>query len=286
MRVRQSVALPRVTAAPTDALRPPAADVLVPVTTRRGWAGPVALGVAVAAVLVVVPLLVVPTLTGKDAHGAGGATRTAAAGDPLVPPASPSRSASGTPSPNAARSKASAKARSVKPAPAGTARFSVVAGPGCTGRGAYDRIGYYTGGKSGWLSGRGGYTGAGCDGRFDALPMSGTTTGDDPGLFAKWTFDPGRRHECTVAVYTPLDHSTVHVGGDPAHYSVHRVRGGAIMAGFHVDQPRTLGRWVTGRSFTADGAFYVRLDNTGVDFAGGTRTYRHVAAAQVRATCT
>lgn len=184
--------------------------------------------------------------------------------------------------------KKSASAGAAAPAKSGGAahpRFSAVVGPGCFGSGTYDRIGYYTDGRSGWLAGSGGYSGAGCDGRFDALPMSGTTSGDDPGLWARWTFYPGPLHKCAVAVYIPKNSSRVYVGGDPAHYSIHLVSDNSAVTGFHVYQWRTLGRWVDARSFTARSAFYVRLDNTGKDWSGEKKTYAHVAAAQVRATC-
>jgi translation initiation factor IF-2 len=162
--------------------------------------------------------------------------------------------------------------------------FNVVAGPGCSG-GSYSRVGYYTKGKSGWLSGSGGFSGQGCNGRFDALPMSGSDTSHDSGLYALWTFDPGSHTQCKVQIYIPNKSDRVYVGGSPAHYSVHQQNGGAILAGFSFDQPGNRGRWVDGRSFTTHGPFWVRVANIGKDWSGNKRTYAHVAAAQVRATC-
>ncbi|HEV7935712.1 MAG TPA: hypothetical protein VGP70_25780 [Actinomadura sp.] len=162
--------------------------------------------------------------------------------------------------------------------------FNVVAGPGCGG-GSYSRVGYYTKGKSGWLSGSGGFSGQGCNGRFDALPMSGSDTSHDSGLYALWTFDPGSHTQCKVQIYIPNKSDRVYVGGSPAHYSVHQKNGGAILAGFSFDQPSNRGRWVNGRSFTSHGPFWVRVANIGKDWSGNKRTYAHVAAAQVRATC-
>lgn len=318
LEIRRGVALPRVTSAPDGALfstaeiRPTAAlqelpDPVVAEPGRhrqaplpasaagdgsrqtgrgRGRTGLALLGTVATTAIVVVPLIVWPS-QGRD-HTAGTAARPGAGAVTPGTPSGPADSAA-TPHPTqtGVRGRTGAGAKPGATASGGAAhpkKFSLVAGPGCGG-GAYARIGYYTGGKSGWLAGSDGYSGSGCDGRFDALPMSGTTSGDDPTLYARWSFDPGPRHKCAVAVYTPDNSSRVYVGGSPARYSVHLQSGDTPVTGFHVDQPHTRGRWVNGRSFTAKGAFYVRLDNTGKDWSGDTKTYAHVAAAQVRATC-
>jgi hypothetical protein len=315
--IRRSVRLPRVTSAPaadlfsTAEVRPTAAretlgDPVVPepeqqpVSTavvwdtprhaegRRPRTGRVLVGTLVGAALLVAPLIVWSSL-GRD-HRAGSTAAKPEAGSPAVPSATPSSSADSTVTPNPTRTAlrghtgAGAKPGPAKSSGAAHPKFSVVAGPGCGG-GGYTRVGYYTDGKSGWLAGSDGYSGAGCDGRFDALPMSGTTTGDDPSLYARWTFDPGAHRQCAVTVYTPENGSKVYVGGSPAHFSVHQVTGGTSLAGFHIDQPASRGRWVSGASFTAGGPFYVRLDNTGQDWTGNRKTYAHVAAGRIRATC-
>lgn len=317
--VRRGVRLPRVTSAPapdlfsTAEVRPTAAlealgDPVVPEpkpqprSTAAAWdvpphaegrrprTGRVLVGTLVGAGLLVAPLIVW-SAQGRD-HRAGSTAEKpgGGAGSGTVPSATPSSSADSTVTPNPTRSGVRGhKGAGAKPGPAKSSgaahpKFSVVAGPGCGG-GGYTRVGYYTDGKSGWLAGSDGYSGAGCDGRFDALPMSGTTTGDDPNLYARWTFDPGSHHDCAVTVYTPKNGSNVYVGGSPAHFSVHQVSGGTSLAGFHIDQPASLGRWVSGRSFTASGPFYVRLDNTGQDWSGDKKTYAHIAAGRIRATC-
>jgi hypothetical protein len=316
LEIRRGVVLPRVTSAPdaelfsTAEVCPTAAlqelpDPVVPepgrhrqaplptsaawdvshqTGSRGGRTGLALLGTLAAAAIIVVPLIVWSS-QGRD-HPAGSAARPGAGAVTPGTPSGPADSAA-TPHPTQTGVRGG-KGASAKPGASGGAahpkRFSLVAGPGCAG-GAYARIGYYTEGTSGWLAGSDGYSGSGCDGRFDSLPMSGTTSGDDPTLYARWTFDPGSRHKCAVAVYTPKNSSKVYVGGSPAHYSVHLQSGNTPVTGFHIDQPHTLGRWVDGRSFTAKGAFYVRLDNTGKDWSGDTKTYAHVAAAQVRATC-
>lgn len=72
-----------------------------------------------------------------------------------------------------------------------------------------------------------------CGGDFDALPMSGSATTDDPSLYALWHFSPGAYKACTISVFIPDDPSQVYVGGAPAHYSVHDANG-TMISGFHM----------------------------------------------------
>jgi hypothetical protein len=316
--IRRGVRLPRVTSAPaadlfsTAEVRPAAAletldDPVVPApepeprsTTavwdvprhagaRRRRTGRVLVATLAGAALLVTPLIVWSAQGREHRRAASTGARPGAGSLPSATPSVPARSPA-TPKPAPTRTAVGQRTGTGgKPGPArsrGAAhpKFSVVAGPGCGG-GGYSRAGFYTDGRSGWLTGSDGYSGGGCDGRFDALPMSGDANSDDPSLFARWTFDPGSHHDCAVTVYTPDNGSRVYVGGSPAHYSIHRVSHGTALAGFHIDQPASLGRWVSGRSFTADGPFYVRLDNTGQDWTGDKKTYAHVAAGRVRATC-
>src|SRR3569833_166646 len=213
---------------------------------------PVLLG-AVAAVTALAAALVVTHLAGKGGHGPPDAGRR----------------------PSPAGTTTTASAPRVLP---------ITAGPGCGGNG-YRRVGYYVDGRAGWLSGSGGYAGAGCDGRFDALPMSGDASRADPTLYAQWTFDPGPGRRCTVALYIPADDRTVYVGGSPAHYTVLRSTDGRALLSFTVDQPRSRGRWASSAAFTVDGPFSVRLANTGKDWTDTKSTFTHIAAAQARATC-
>ena len=169
---------------------------------------------------------------------------------------------------------------STTPPPSSVALSAV--GPGCGG-GAYERVGHYVDGKAGWLSGSGGYSGAGCDGRFDALPMSGDVKKADPSLYAQWTFDPGSKHQCKVALYIPDNADKMYVGGSPAHYTVEQSK--KQLLSFTIDQPRSLGQWVSSGVFTVDGPFSVRLANTGKDWTDTKNTFTHVVAAQARTTC-
>ena len=157
-------------------------------------------------------------------------------------------------------------------------------GPGCGG-GAYKRVGYYVDGKAGWLNGSGGYSGAGCDGRFDALPMSGDVKKADPSLYAQWELDPKTKRQCKVDLFIPDNANKMYVGGSPAYYTVEQRKGNKKLLAFSVDQPRSLGKWVSSAVFTVDGPFYVRLANTGKDWTDTRKTFTHVVAAQARALC-
>jgi hypothetical protein len=159
-----------------------------------------------------------------------------------------------------------------------------ITGPGC-GDNTYQRVGYYVDGKAGWLSGSGGYSGTGCDGRFDALPMSGDAKKADPTLYAQWVFDPRSERRCKVALYIPDNDNKVYVGGSPAHYTIQQKQGNKRLLSFSIDQPRSTGRWVSSAAFGVDGPFSIRLANTGKDWTGTKKTFTHIAAAQARATC-
>ncbi|GAB2829738.1 hypothetical protein GCM10027176_37640 [Actinoallomurus bryophytorum] len=178
-----------------------------------------------------------------------------------------------------------------QPPPAGTsttpppssAAPSII-GPGCGG-GAYKRFGYYVDGKAGWLSGSGGYAGAGCNGSFDALPMSGDAKKADPTLYAQWEFDPRLRRKCKVLLYIPDNTDRRYVGGSPARYTVGQRNGDKKLLSFSIDQPKSLGKWVDSAVFNVDGPFHVRLANTGKDWTDARSTFTHVVAAQARAIC-
>ncbi|MDN3358456.1 hypothetical protein [Actinomadura sp. DC4] len=213
--------------------------------SRRSMMRPVLLGIA--SVTVLAALIAAPVVT--HLTGRGSRKPSGAGTHPAAPPLPPSTT-----------------------------------GPGCGG-GAYKRVGFYKDGKAGWLSGSGGFSGAGCDGKFDALPMSGDAKKADPKLYAQWAFDPKSGRQCTVAIFIPNDGDEVFVGGSPALYTVRRKKDDAKLLSFGIDQPRSRGRWVSSAAFTADGPFYVRLANTGKDWTDTKKTFTHVAAAQARAVC-
>jgi hypothetical protein len=178
-----------------------------------------------------------------------------------------------------------------QPPPAGTSATPPLSrvspsttGPGCGGD-TYKRVGYYVDGKAGWLSGSGGYSGAGCDGRFDALPMSGDAKKADPSLYAQWAFDPGSARQCKVALYIPDNGNKMYVGGSPAYYTVQQKKGNKRLLSFSIYQPRHIGQWVPSATFKVDGSFYIRVANTGKDWTDTRNTFAHVVAAQARTIC-
>lgn len=227
-----------------------------------------------------------PQASGSPAPGKTGGSGKPAAAKPARTPRPPS-----SPLPHSPRAKlpaANVPPPSVSPPPAARYSFDEIAGPSCAQTSAhyYKPVGYYTDGESGVLSG----TGDGvCGGAFDALPMSGSATKDDPTLYALWYFSPGAYKACAISVFIPDDSNHVYVGGAPAHYSVHEAnQASTVIAGFHVYQTDELGKWVAGTTVTTGQPFYLRMDNTGQDWVSSTGApdYAHDAAAQVRVTCT
>ncbi|MEV4616143.1 hypothetical protein AB0K43_26640 [Kitasatospora sp. NPDC049258] len=227
------------------------------------------------------------------------ASAAAPASDSPSPSASDSPSAAASPSPQTPTATApatTAAPRTTAPAPpaatlppAGPAPFRAVAGFGCAGPGGhFKEVGAFSEGAGGWNTvNSGGYAGDSCDGRFEAVPMSGDRNKDDPSFYAQWTFDVGTTTAaCTVAVYVPTSSSVKQVGGAPAYYTVGAGSGGDL-GSFTVDQIGNRGSWVDAGSFAArNGTLTVKLHNRGLDFTGsGQKTYAHLAAAQIRVDC-
>jgi hypothetical protein len=169
--------------------------------------------------------------------------------------------------------------------------YSAVAGYGCpqdASRG-YHEVGNYSDGIAGWYKvGTGGWRQNGCNGSFDAVPMSGSATQDDGGIRALWWFRPGTasRH-CAVSVYVPTPSHSRDVAGNPAKYYVLRDLANDWYGSFAVNQVQNRGRWVPAGTYPVSGGeIVIKLVNRGVDFSGSTNTYAHLAAAQVRISCT
>jgi translation initiation factor IF-2 len=168
-----------------------------------------------------------------------------------------------------------------------------VAGYGCqpSADATFTEHGRWTDGLSGFISvGAGGPNAAGCDGGFDAMPMSGSMSHNAPGNYALWTFRTGlvQQQTCDVSVYIPADSSDEHVGGNPAVYQVFGSAGpaGPELGAFDINQPARRGGWVSepGWPITA-GQLTVRLDSYGIDWAGNTETHAHIAVSAIRVTC-
>lgn len=184
---------------------------------------------------------------------------------------------------------------------AAKATYTAVAGLGCSGSptATYsDTEGYYTDGNAGWLRPSDGYTGTGCTGVYDAVPMSGTAglANYDKTAFAlyNWNFSGSFTHAtCKLSVYVPDDTNHMHVGGNPTYYYfwAQNYSYGQSMTpsgDFSVSEISDLGAWVTQSPFTVTtGYVTLKLVNSGVDYdSSGNADYAHHAAAAVKLSCT
>ncbi len=168
--------------------------------------------------------------------------------------------------------------------------FAGVGGYGCpaTSTHGFSEVGRYTDAQIGWFTvTTGGWTGDGCNGKFDAMDMSGSATVDDPSSYALWWFAVGSasRH-CQVSVYVPTTSNSRYVAGKPAQYFVLDTETGPVRASFTVDQRINHGRWISGRYDVHGGRVVIKLVNRGQDWTDAGPTYEHIAVAQVRVTCT
>ncbi len=175
-----------------------------------------------------------------------------------------------------------------EPPPEG--RFTEWAGPGCAA-GEYREYGRFEKGEAGWYGvGSGGFTGGGCDGRFSAVPMSGSPT-EDRGSTATWSWHLGDGfRECALTVFVPAapEGRARDVAGDPTVYRVLSDPDDADSAytGFAVRQTRHLGRPVEVGNYPVKGdTFAVLLIDRGRDWGAADRVGAHHAAAQMRASC-
>lgn len=182
------------------------------------------------------------------------------------------------------------------PAPSGTSskpptdgdRFTQWAGPGCA-TGAYVERGRFESGDAGWYTvENGGFDGDGCDGRFSAIPMSGSPT-EDRGSTATWSWHLGRGFsECALTVFVPDSGRPRDAAGEPTVYRVLSDPDDADSAytGFAVLQTEHRGSAVPVRSYPVKGdVFAVQLIDRGRDWGDARRVGAHHAAAQMRASC-
>ncbi|NEB42351.1 adhesin [Streptomyces sp. SID14515] len=166
--------------------------------------------------------------------------------------------------------------------------FSQWAGPGCSA-GTYAEHGRFESGDAGWYTvENGGFDGGGCDGRFSAVPMSGSPT-EDRGSTAVWSWRLGRGFsECALTVFVPDSGRPRDAAGDPTVYRVLSDPDDADSAytGFAVRQTEHRGSAVPVRSYPVKGeVFAVQLIDRGRDWGDAERVGAHHAAAQMRATC-
>ncbi len=169
------------------------------------------------------------------------------------------------------------------PAPATAPAFVAVAGWDCGGSG--DRGIDVRGRTSEWSTiAEGGWTGDGCHGTFQAIPMSGKAAEDDQNLSAVWWFTPGEfMTKCAVEVFRPKPSRPQDSAAPAAQYFVLAGRNGARLAQFVVDQTADPGSWAEVGTFpVSENGIAVELVNRGVPATTGAR----LALAQVKVECT
>ncbi|MFF2699933.1 adhesin [Streptomyces cyaneofuscatus] len=239
-------------------------------------------------------------LSGGGSVG-GGTSRTDAAGRAGALPGPPDRIGGGAPTrigpgedapavPAPSPDEPSAEAPDAPgstSAPEEGRRFTQWAGPGCTA-GEYREYGRFERGEAGWYAvASGGFTGGGCDGRFSAVPMSGSPT-EDRGSTATWSWHLGEGfRSCALTVFVPEGRAR-DVAGDPTVYRVLSDPADAHSAytGFAVRQTQHRGSAVEVGTYPVKGdAFAVLLIDRGRDWGASDRVGAHHAAAQMRVVC-
>lgn len=167
-------------------------------------------------------------------------------------------------------------------------RYAEWAGPGCS-TGEYREDGRFENGDAGWYTvASGGYRGASCDGRFSAVPMSGSPD-EDRGSTATWSWHLGAGYrECALTVFVPNPPRPRDAAGNPTVYRVLSDPGDADSAytGFAVRQSAHRGSAVEVNSYPVKGdTFAVQLIDRGRDWGSTALLGAHHAAAQMKASC-
>lgn len=247
-------------------------------TSRKAW---LAAGVVVLTGSLVTAVSVLASSGGETRTGAVGRAGTGA-GDRVG--GAPTRI-----SPSAADSGASNSAASSSPSddPPGY-RYTAWAGPGCS-TGEYREYGRFENGDAGWFTvPSGGFHGSSCDGRFSAVPMSGSPDADG-GNSATWSWHLGSGfRECALTVFVPRSDRDRDVAGDPTVYRVLSDPADADSAytGFAVRQTAHRGTAVDVNSYPVKGdTFAVRLIDRGRDWGSTQLVGAHHAAAQLKVSC-
>ncbi|MFE6099830.1 hypothetical protein ACFVQ4_07715 [Streptomyces laurentii] len=214
--------------------------------------------------------------TGKSGTGTGTGTGAVSPGSgPTSGPTSGSGSGSGS---------------AQKPVASSTVVYTGVTGRGCgtPSGGGYQRDNYFSDGSNGWYARTsGGWTGDGCNGSFDAVPMSGDVDTDMKSR-VKWWWKPGSKaRTCQISVYIPSSTNTLYVGGHPTKYHVlvNANDRTTMYDSFTINQVGHRGQWVNAGTFAMKGTTIgVKLLDRGDDWSKGWEKAHH-AAAQMRATC-
>ncbi len=170
---------------------------------------------------------------------------------------------------------------------------SMWAGPGCTApSGRYREEGRFENGEAAWYTVReGGHQGDSCDGRFSAVPMSGSEDRDGDSS-ATWSFELGKAYKtyekCALAVHVPDTGRDRDVAGRPTFYKVLADPSDdhSTYAAFAVRQTVHRGSLVKVGSYAVKGdTFTVRMLDRGQDWGREELVGAHHAAAQMRLDC-
>lgn len=237
--------------------------------------------VAVGSLVTAASLFVSGNAGGERPDSAG---RAGALPDPIGGGAPTRIGPAGTESPEASPSSSAPDL----PPEEGGYRYAVWAGPGCT-TGDYVERGRFENGDAGWYTVEsGGFTNSSCDGRFSAVPMSGSPA-EDRGGTAVWSWHLGKGfNECALTVFVPTSVRERDVGGDPTVYRVLSDPADADSAytGFAVRQVAHRGSPVDVKSYPVKGdTFSVQLIDRGRDWGDENLVGVHHAAAQMKASC-
>uniref|UniRef100_A0AAU2VLX0 Translation initiation factor IF-2 n=1 Tax=Streptomyces sp. NBC_00008 TaxID=2903610 RepID=A0AAU2VLX0_9ACTN len=241
--------------------------------------------------------------SGKGGSGTGGAgtgaiheagTKDATTGSTKEARSGKAKSAEpGKHTESAAKAPAAAKDSSGKSAgtPVSTQQERVAAvtyshfiGPGCDTPG-FATSDQWRDGLKGWVGSTGSQTSYGCSGFYYSVPLSNSTTKSTG--YAQWKFPTGSvtNGSCQVSVYIPNVKDISRVGGNPAHYAVHRyfeAKPSTQIDTFEINQTSHLGQWVNAGTFpVSTGKISIVLENR-----GKTSGNRHAAAAPIKVNCT
>ncbi|MFJ2705086.1 hypothetical protein ACIO3R_18020 [Streptomyces sp. NPDC087428] len=162
--------------------------------------------------------------------------------------------------------------------------YSHFIGPGCDTPG-FATSNQWRDGLQGWVGSTGSQTSYGCSGFYYSVPLSNSTTKSTG--YAQWKFPTGSvtKGSCQVSVYIPNVKNISRVGGNPAHYAVHRyfeAKPSTQIGTFEINQTSHLGQWINAGTFpVSTGKISVVLENR-----GRTSGNRHAAAAPIKVNCT
>ncbi|MEU1466780.1 adhesin [Streptomyces sp. NPDC005761] len=253
--------------------------------SRKAW---LAAGVVVLTGALVTAVSFLASAGGETRTGAVGRAGTGA-GDRAG--GAPTRISPSAPGPDTGASPSAASSSpATPPAPSGPPgyRYTAWAGPGCS-TGEYREDGRFENGDAGWYTvASGGFHGSSCDGRFSAVPMSGSPDEDgDSTATWSWHLGPGFQ-ECALTVFVPRSDRDRDVAGDPTVYRVLSDPEDADSAytGFAVRQTVHRGSAVDVNSYPVKGdTFAVQLIDRGRDWGSTQLVGAHHASAQLKASC-